>query len=167
MSRDGGRGGGRHRDLGGRYVGAAAAEEPAGGAAEFPEAPPERARRSPKAGWRRRPCMPAPSARSATPSRSCRKANSSARSVDTGRTARRSAPGPGHQVGETGVTASRLLKCWGRLRRARRCRVGLSLAATSPQRRRDPMQTLISPQPCQGPPSPSTGRQGAVFALSC
>lgn len=83
VSRDGGGGGGRHGrgGPGGRQAGAAAAEKPAGGAAEFPEAPPERARRSPKAGWRRRPCMPAPSARSATPSRSCRKASSSARNV--------------------------------------------------------------------------------------
>lgn len=100
MSRDGGRGGGRHGGPGGRQAGAAAAEELAGGATEFPEAPPGRARRSLKAGWRRRPCMPAPSARSATPSRSCRKANSSARSVGVGRSARRSPPGPGHQVGE-------------------------------------------------------------------
>lgn len=81
----------------------AAAEEPAGGAAEFPEAPPERARRRRKAGWRRRPCTPAPSARSATPSRSSRRANSSARSVGVGRSAHRSPPGSGHYVGETRV----------------------------------------------------------------
>lgn len=101
MSRDGVGGGGGRRGPGSCQAGAAAAEEPAGGAAEFPEAPPERARRSRKAGWRRRPCTPAPSARSATPSRSYRRANSSARSVGAGRSAHRSPPGSGHYVGET------------------------------------------------------------------
>lgn len=103
MSRDGGGGGGRRRGPGSCLAGATAAEEPAGGAAEFPEAPPERARRSRKAGWRRRPCTPAPSARSATLSRSSRRANSSARSVGAGRSAHRSLPGPGHYVGESRV----------------------------------------------------------------
>lgn len=102
MSRDGGGGGGRRRDpqLPGRDRSVRRAR---GRGSRFPEAPPERARRSRKAGWRRRPCTPAPSARSATPSRSSRRANSSARSVGAGRSPHRSPPGSGHYVGETRV----------------------------------------------------------------